>query len=79
MGWLKDLFCGGEDNWLQEAAGDSSSPSKYTKEDAARETGASIKETSRAHHQAKNDCQDSEHPYDKKLAASMVKRGRSEK
>jgi hypothetical protein len=42
--------------------------SDYTKKDAADETEAGGKETSRAWHQARNDAQTSEEPIDQELA-----------
>jgi hypothetical protein len=40
----------------------------YTKKDAAEETEAGGKETSRAWHQARNDAQTSDNPIDQELA-----------
>lgn len=41
--------------------------SDYTEKDAAKETDAGGKETARAWHQARDDAQSSDHPYDQSL------------
>lgn len=41
--------------------------SSFTKKDAAKGTKSNTKEVSRAWHQAREDAQKSDHPYDKSL------------
>ena len=41
--------------------------SGYSKKDAAKDTNSSVKDVSKAHHQAREDAQKSNDPYDKSL------------
>jgi len=52
---------------------------KYTQKDAQKDTGSSRKETSEAHHTARDDCQKSNHHYDKSLSKGWGKRSDSKK
>jgi len=53
--------------------------SEYTKKDAAKDTEAGGKETSRAWHQAREDAQSSDHPVDQKLTEGWGRTSDSEK
>ena len=53
--------------------------SAFSKKDAAKETNSSRKEVTRAWHQAREDAQKSDHPYDKSLTKDWKREPDSQK